>query len=512
MKYPLYFVDADGEEYYLDMAWVAPLPDGGFMGRAWDAPWVYHFNADLEPVSVWKLNTAVTLAGIHQNGMIQHFSFDIDQAGSPTGGGMAAVVQTTPDGTIVEQHALLFQDSYNPEGWSPGGNERIDANDQGEMFLFLESNGWDRDILKLDAQGQALWLVRLPWGAVVNDGPIADANGGCWLGLMADTGREYLHLDSLGNVIFWNRYDRPGSLDFAPGSTLFDNGIMGLTICGLDSARLFWMNIDPAGQATSYRIYPSITYPNYTNYVQPMASMGWTGGNWAMAVGGTPYAHEQVLFCTMDGTPERAYAFPAPMQFGDTLYSWSGKVQYTRRPRAVLTGMVSKWNTAGHAFEPDMTITVLPMGGPWHHCMMQQIPTPEWVMLPPGEITVTPVAATVLHQPLPQMLPVAFATQAISLFPYGPLCEGPLQVEDPTGIPDQWLESTVVDRGTAIRFQANEEGYAALLDPAGRFVVPWGKVREGMGSVATDQLSPGMYMLVFRAGDRPVHAARVVVQ
>lgn len=512
-KYPLHFLDADGEEYYLEMAWMKPLPDGGFLGRVWDAAWVYHFNAELEPVSAWRLGAGVTYSGIPQNGNILHFSFDIDQAALGVSGAVraAAVVQTTPDGAILEQHALLFQDSYDPETLGDLGNNRSDANDQGESFLLLES-GWEvPNILKLDPAGQALWQVRLSEGTLVDDGPMADAHGGCWLSLRMGAGREILRLDSLGNVVFWNRYDRPGSLDFAWGSSLFDNGTMGLTVCGLDSARLFWMNIDPAGQVTSYRLYPSITYPTYTNYGHPMVSMGWTGGNWAMAVGGTPYAHEQVLFCTIDGTPERAYAFPAPMQSGDTIYSWNGSVEYTRRPKALLVGLLSKRDTAGHAFEPNVTITVLP-AGPWQHCMVQQLPVPGHVMLPPGDIIVTPVAGVVAHPPLPQVLPLALATHAISLFPYGPLCEGPLHTEEVREVPDLWLERTVVDRGTPIRFQARKGGHGALLDPTGRLVAPWMKVSAGVGSMSTDQLVPGIYMLVFRADGQAVRTARVVVQ
>lgn len=517
-KYPLYFEDDEGEEYYFDPAWISPLSDGGFIGRAWDVAWMYHLNADLDPVSVWQLRVGITNSGVLPNGSLLHFSFDVNQAiyGVPPGSGpnAAEVVLTSADGDILEQHALLFpvQDEYNPSGPATDlGNRFIDSNGQGESFLHLESDFQVANILKLNPAGQPLWQARLPVGKIVSDGPFADVNGGCWVGLNSNTDLEILHLDSSGNVVFWNQYNRPGSLSFGWGSSLYSNGYMGLTICGLDSTRLYWMNIDPAGQVSSYRLYPSISYPNYPNYSYPVGSMGWTGGNWAMSVGGTVWTPDMVLFCEIDGSPERAYSFPAPIQVGDTLIRWRGRVEYTRRPRAVLVGGLSKQDTSGYAFEPDVTVTVLP-SGPWEHCMVQQIPVPEQVLFPPEVIAVTPVAESVTHPPLPVVMPMSITPSTLPLFSHGPLCVGPIGVEEVQKAPDLWVEQTVVDRGTSLRFRA-AGGHIALLDPAGRFVIPWTKMPNQMGSMDTDHLSPGIYLLVLRAqDDLAVHVARVAIQ
>lgn len=514
-KYPLYFEDDDGEEYYFDTAWMSPLPDGGFIGRAFDVAWMYHLNADLDPVSVWQLRIGITNSGILPNGSLLHFSFDINQAiyGVPPGTAqvVAEVVLTTADGALLGQHALLFQDGYNTSGPPIDlGNRFIDSNGQGESFLHLESDFQASNILKLGPTGQPLWQVRLPAGKIVYDGPYADVEGGCWVGLYSNSDLEVLHLDSSGNVVFWNQYDRPGSLSFGWGSSLYSNGYAGLTICGLDSTRLFWMNIDPLGQVSSYRIYPSISYPNYLNFAHQVVSMGWTGANWAMSVGGAIWTPDMVLFCEIDGTPERAYSFSGPIQVGDTLTLWRGKVEYTRRPRAVLTGSVAKQNSSGYVFEPDVTVTVLP-AGPWEHCMVQELPVPVELLFPPAEIVVTPVPESVTHLPLPVAVPMSITPTTLPMFSHGPLCVGPLGVEEVQKAPDLWVEQTVVDRGAPLRFQAG--GHIALMDPAGRFVMPWTKMPDRMGSLATGQLAPGVYLLVLRAeDDMAVRVARVVVQ
>lgn len=516
-KYPIVFEDDNGEEYYFDPAWMRPLPDGGFIGRAWDVDWMYRFNAALDLLSVGVLPTAVTNSGVLYNGSLLHVSFDVNipvDGVPPNSGRVAAVVLTTPDGDILEQHALVFPDMYNSEGPPlDQGNQFIDSNGGGESFVLMESSWPVLDILKLSPTGMPLWQARLPEDKTVFHGPIADAERGCWVGITwgTDPGMEILRLDSMGNVVFWNLYDLPGSTFFGKSSSLYDNGSMGLTICGVDSSRLTWMNINHSGQVTSYRAYPTIDYPLTSATGPRTLSMGWTGSNWAMCVGGYSYRPSMMVFCTFDGTPERAYKFLSPVLVGDTITNWHTKVEYTRRPRAVMTGYITKEDSAGNTFPQDKTVTVLPNGGPWEHCMTEEIPVPEQVLISPDVIVVTPVAANVTYPPLPYVAPSSIISSTLPLFSQGPLCIGPMGVEEVQKARDLWVEQTVVDRGTPLRFQAG--GHIALLDPAGRFVIPWTKVPDRMGSMATGQLAPGVYLLVLRAeDDMAVRLARVVVQ
>lgn len=497
-------------------SWTERLTDGRFFGPLFDAPQGRTLNAAMEQVAAWEVmdpggGLPVIYFGVLNDQRI--LSFGVVRHQEPPGVPQTkmCVVYSTPEGQIVGQHALLFDGYYQEEMFGGGArNVLISTNHLGEAFICLRT--WDaagdaNHILKLGADGMPQWQVRLPEWCYMRGDLTADAQGGCWFSTGSHSevpgagSVQVGRLDANGNLLFWNRYARAGAT-YGGRIMVRDNGDLGFVIAGVEANKLLWMGIDAGGQLDRYLLTSEFEPVNVHDALGGMARVG---PEWAVLQG---VSDDRLSFFSLDGTFQRAYVDSA-ITVQDTVHGWWWNTLEGRVGWAMVSGYRMKHDGMGTAYTNEATLTQL-KEELWDHCMIKHDAVQQ-TEVPPSDVGVQPLTGTTFV-PLPAVVPGTMYIEQRPLATSELLCMEPVGLAEQQPLSELWLTERVVHRGMPFRLRTGQRGQVALLDMAGRMVLPWTPVSGEEQQVGTATLTRGMYVLAFLSTDGTArYTGRVLV-